>query len=250
MTTTTITFDGGSVGSNIAAGSNGIDSVPDALLPKFSTGFHGAAQVTSGTSSNTADSRFRVDLGLSGDHFGSIYLKMNTNHTSSGNFVTFLSWANSGNTILASLRCGSSREFNIRSGTSTVVRAGSSNEIPAAGSEWRCDWQYTGTTVNWRIFYNPEALVGDTPDLSGSFSAAAGTVAKLVLGVQSSQTIVKHWSHDTVRARNTGSWWDPFNPPPVGPTYKVWNGSAEVAATAKVWNGSAEVAIGSWDVST
>ena len=28
---------------------------------------------------------------------------------------------------------------------------------------------------------------------------------------------------------------------PAGPTFKVWNGSAEVAATLKVWNGSAEV---------
>lgn len=249
MTTATIDFDAGTIGADLAAGSNGIESLPDTLKPKFITGFHGAAQVRAGSSSNTADSRFRVNLAVSGDQYDSIYLKCNTNHTSAGNFVTFYSWATSGNTILGSLRCGSAGEFNIRSGTSTVVRAGSSGEIPI-NSEFRLDTQISGTTVNWRVFYNPEADSGSTPDLSGSFSLAAGTVAKLVLGVQSSQTITKDWSFDTVRSKDTGTWWNAFNPPPAGPTFKVWDGSAEVAATAKVWDGSAEVAIGSWAVST
>jgi hypothetical protein len=244
MTSVTTTFDGGTVGNNIAAGSNGIQSTVDTLLPKFATGFHGAAQVHAGTSTNTADSRFRVDLGVSGNHFGSIYLKYITPHTSSGNFCSFLSWVDSSNNIMATLRAGSARELNIRVGTSTVVRTGASGDIPN-NSEFRFDWQVTGTTINWRLFYNPEALVGSTPDLSGTFTFTSATISRLVLGPQSSTALTKDWNYDTVRARDTGTWWDPFNPPPVGPTVTLWNGSAEVAVTYKVWNGSAEVAIGS-----
>lgn len=247
MTSVTTTFDGGTVGSNIAAGSNGIQAVSDALVPVFATGYHGAAQVHAGGPSNTADSRFRVDLGVSGDHFGSIYLKYNTPHSSSGNFCKYLSWTTSSNTILATLRVGSAREFSIQNGAGTSLRAGSASEIPN-NAEYRLDWQFTGTTVNWKQFNNPEALVGATPDLSGSFTASAGTVSRLLLGPNSTTALTKDFNYDTIRARDTGTWWDPYNPAPVGPTIKVWNGAAEVACTYKVWNGSAEVAIGSWAV--
>jgi hypothetical protein len=250
MTSVTTTFDGGTVGSNIVSGSNGIQStLGDTPVPVFATGFHGTAQVHAGGSSNTADSRFRVDLGVSGDHFGSIYLKYNTPHSSSGNYCKFLSWVTSSNTVLATLRVGSAREFSIQNGAGTSLRAGSASEVPN-NSEFRFDWQFTGTTVNWRLFYSPEALVGDTPDLSGSFTASAGTVSRLLLGPNSSTALTKDFNYDTIRARDTGTWWDPFNPtiPPAGPTIKVWNGTAEVACTYKVWNGTAEVAIGSWAV--
>jgi hypothetical protein len=243
MTSTTITFDGGTIGADIAAGSNGIQSVPDTPAPKFVTGFHGAAQVRSGGSSNTTNCRFRVDTGISGDQYISAYLKYNTAHTSSGNFCIFLSAANSSNTTSFDFRVGSNKEFNIRVGASTVVRSGSTNDIPV-NSEFRLDFQITGTTCNWRIFYNPEALNTTTPDLSGTFTFTSATISRLVLGATSSSTLTKDWSYDTIRANNTG-WHDAFNPAAPGPTLKVWNGSAEVVATYKVWNGSAEVAIGS-----
>lgn len=243
MTSVTTTFDGGTVGANVAAGSNGIQSTVDTLLPVFATGFHGAAQVRAGGAANTADSRFRVDLGVSGDHFGSIYIKNTTPHSSAGNFCIFMSWATSANTLVASLRSDSTRGLNIRVGASTVVRTGTAGEIPN-NSEFRFDWQVTGTTINWRMFYNPEALVGSTPDLSGSITGTSGTISRLVLGPTSSTALAKDFSFDTIRARDTGTWWDPFNPAPTGPAVTVWNGSAEVPAVAvNYWNGTTEVAI-------
>jgi len=242
MTSVTTTFDGGTVGANISAGSNGIQAVVDALVPVFATGFHGAAQVHAGGSSNTADSRFRVDTGVSGDQYGSIYLKYNTPHSSAGNFLIFLSWVNSSNTIIASLRAGSARELNIRVGASTVVRTGSSGDIPN-NAEFRFDWRVNGTTIEWKMFYSPEAAAGSTPDLSGTITGISGTVSRLTLGPTSSTALTKDWNYDTIRSRDTTGWWDPFNPA-TGPAFTVWNGSTEVAITSmKYWNGSAEVAI-------
>lgn len=249
MTSQTLTFDGGTVGVDVAAGSNGIQSVVDTPAPKFSTGFHGAAQITAGGSSNTTDCRCRCDLGVSGNHFGSIYLKQNTAHTSTGNFCIFFSLCTSGNTIEISFRCGSAGELNIRTGTSTIVRTGSSGEIPT-NAEFRLDYQITGTTCNWWIYKtDPEADPATTADLSGTFTFPSSTISRAILGPNSSNSLTKHWSYDTLRT-DTAARLAAYNPPPAGPTFKVWNGSAEVAATAKVWNGSAEVAIGSWAVST
>lgn len=246
MTTQTLTFDGGTIGADVVAGSNGIQSVVDTPAPKFQTGFHGAAQIVAGGSSNTADCRCRVDTGVTGDQYLSFYLKYNTAHTSTGNFMIFLSLCNSSNSISFSFRVGSDKALNIRVGTSTVVRTGSANEVPV-NSEFRLDLQLTGTTCNWRIFYNPEADNSTTPDLSGSFTFSVTSISRAILGPNSSTALIKHFSYDTVRT-DTAGWINAFNPPAGGPTVKVWNGSAEVAATYKVWNGSAEVAIGSWDV--
>lgn len=210
MTDVTTTFDGGTPGASLVAGANGIQSVPDTLVPKFIAGLHGTAAVRAGDATNTADSRFRVDLGVSGNHFGSIYMRCNTAHASAGNFVTFFNWVNSSNSIMASLRAGSARELNIRVGASTVVRAGSAGEIP--DNAWfRFDWQVTGTTINWRLFYDPNASQFSTPSLSGNFTFTSATISRLVLGVQASQTINKDWSYDTIRASNTGYWYSPYN---------------------------------------
>lgn len=242
MATQTLTFDGGVDGADLSAGSNGIESLPDALVPKFTSAGKHNIGVRTGGSANTTDSRFRVLLGPSGDHYGSIYMKLNTVNAS--NFVIFMSWANSANSIMASLRCGSDRALNIRVGASTIVRTGSAGEIPLA-SWFRFDWQVTGTTINWRLHYNPEAAVGDTPDLSGNFTFTSATINKLILGANASQTIAKDWSYDTVRAQNdSASWWDAYSPPDPGDDQEVyvWNGSAETQAEVTVWNGTSEVA--------
>lgn len=232
MTEVITTFDAGTPGSDLVAGANGIQSTPDALMPKFINGIHGVG-VRSGSPTNTDEVRFRVDLGVSGNHFGSAYFKCNTLNAST--FVTFMSWVNTGNSIMASLRVGSDRAFNIRVGASTIVRAGSANEIPV-GSWFRVDWQVTGTTINWRLFYNPEAPATDTPSLSGNFTFTTATISRLVLGANASTAITKDWSYDTVRARDTGSWYGPY-----GPYVTVWNGTAEVTAAVSQWNGSSEI---------
>jgi hypothetical protein len=243
MTDVLVDFNGGSVGSDIAAGSNGIQSVVDTPAPKFVTGFHGAAQVHAGGSSNTADCRFRVDTGNSGDQYLSVYLKYNTAHSSAGNFCIFASLCNSSNSIQISFRVGSNKEFNIRTGTSTVVRAGSSNEVPV-NAEFRLDLQLTGTTCNWRIFYDPEADNATTPDLSGSFTFPSSTISRWIFGPNSSTALTKDFNYDTVRSSTSG-WLNAFNPPSVGfSNVKIWNGSTEVTPSSiKVWNGSAEVSI-------
>lgn len=245
MTTQTLTFDSGTIGADVAAGSNGIQSVVDTPAPKFQAGFHGAAQIVAGGSSNTTDCRCRCDLGVSGDQFNSIYLKYNTAHTSSGNFLIFLSLCNSSNSIQISFRVGSAGEFNIRTGTSTVVRTGSSGEIPT-NSEFRLDWQITGTTCNWWLYKtNPEALKATTADLSGTFTFPSSTISRAILGPNSSTALTKHFSYDTLRT-DTAARLEAFNPAAAGPTLKIWNGSAEVTpSSVKVWNGSSEVAYGS-----
>jgi hypothetical protein len=244
MTDVTVTFDGGTPGVDVAAGSNGIQSVVDTPAPKFQSGFHGAAQVVAGGSSNTTDCRCRVDTGNSGDQYLSIYLKENTAHTSSGNFCIFVSLCNSSNSIQISFRVGSAGEFNIRTGTSTIVRTGSSGEIPV-NSEFRLDLQLTGTTCNWWLYKtDPEADPASSADLSGTFTFPSSTISRWIIGPNSSTALTKHWSYDTLRSSTSGRL-PAYNPAPAGPTYKVWNGSAEVACTIKVWNGSSEVAVAS-----
>jgi hypothetical protein len=251
MTSVTTTFDTGTIGADCTAGSDGIQSVPDTLKPKFATGFHGAARVEAGNSSNTSDVRARVDLGVSGNHMGSIYLKYETPHSSSGNFHVFMSWATSSNQLPASLRVGSGRELNIRLADNSIVRTGSAGDIPNA-AWFRLDWKCaSATSIEWKIFYDPEASSGSTPDLSGTITTASFTVSRLVLGPNSATSMTKHWSFDTVRAQNDDTtWWDAFNPPSGSPTVTVWNGTTELATTYKVWDGAAEVAIGSWAVTT
>lgn len=252
MTDTLVNFDGGTIGANLSAGSNGIQAVPDALAPTFVTGFHGAAAVRAGGAANTADCRFRVDLGVSGNHYGSIYMKYNTPHSSSGNFVNFWSLATSSNVLMMTLRAGSNRELNMRIGASTTVRTGASGDIPN-NSLFRFDWRVNGTTFEWKLFYDPEADDASTPNLSGSQTLDSGTPSRLVLGCQSSTALTKDWSYDTLRATNTGSWFEPFNPPPPDPgdetPFTVWNGSIEVpVASMGVWNGTTEEVLATWEV--
>lgn len=239
MTDTLITFDNGTLWQPIVAGENGIHSVTDAYTPYFGNGIHNNG-VFAGDAANTVDARFRVELGLSGDHYGSIYMGYVGDHASAGDFVSFFSWVNSSNSIMASLRVGGNRELQIRVGASTIVRAGSPNEIPV-GFWFRFDWQVSGTTINWRMHTNPYAAVGDTPALSGSFTFASATIARLVLGPQSSDAITKYWVYDTVRATDTGTWYGSYSPPAVAPTVKVWNGTAEVDGVVTIWDGTTEV---------
>lgn len=242
MTTSLKNFDSGTVGGTVSSGVNGIDSILDGTQT-YVTGYHGTAAVRAGAAANTADSRFRTDLGMTGNHSGSAYMRCNTAHGSGSASVNFFHIADSSNGFLAQFRCGPSNALAIRVGASNVY-SGANNTVPIA-SWCRLDWQLSGTTLNWRWFStNPDS--SGTADLSGTVTASALTAAKIIMGAQSTSSVPKDWSFDTVRADSAGGWLGPYVPPVTGPTYTVWNGSAEVAVSSvKVWNGSAEVAIGS-----
>jgi hypothetical protein len=242
MTTSLKTFDSGTVGATVTTGTNGIDSILDGTQT-YITGYHGTAAVRAGAAANTADTRFRTDLGMTGNHSGSCYMRNNTAHGSGSASVNFFHIADASNGFLAQFRCGPSNALAIRVGASNVY-SGAINTIPLT---WcRLDWQLSGTTLQWRWYStNPDGANG-TQDLSGSVTASALTAAKIIIGAQSTTSVPKDWSFDTVRADSSAVWLGPYVPPVTGPTYTIWNGSSEVAVgSVKIWNGSSEVAIGS-----
>lgn len=245
MVSTLVTFDGGTPGNAVVAGVNGIDSIA-AGAQSYISGFHGAAAVRAGSPTNTVDSRFRVALGLSGGHFGSVYLKNDTSHGSGTGSVNFFQIVSSSNEVMVWLRARPGNAFSIRTTGGVELRTGTSNELPI-GSWFRLDWSFHVTTFDWRIFYNPE---GTTPDLSGTVTTTATNQAadKLVLGADSSSAIIKDWSFDTVRINDGAAWFGPYSPAPSGPAgVTVWNGTAEVPVQSMTyWNGTNEVPITAW----
>lgn len=250
MVSTLVTFDGGTPGNTVVAGQNGIDSIA-AGSQSYIAGFHGAAAVRAGSPSNTVDTRFRVALGLSGGHYGSIYLKNDTAHGSGSSSVNFFQIVSSSNEVMVWLRARPGNAFSIRTTGGVELRTGTAGELPV-GAWFRLDWSFHVTTFDWRIFYTPE---GTTPDLSGTVNTTATNqpADKLVLGADSSAAIPKDWSFDTVRFNDGASWYGPYStgtPPPTGPTAKLWTGSAEVAVSSvTLWTGSAEVPISSLAIS-
>lgn len=246
MVATLETFDAGTVGGAVTAGSNGIDSVMDGSQT-YITGYHGAAAVRAGAAANTADTRFRTVLGMSGDHSGSAYMRNNTAHGSGSASVNFFHIVDTSNAFVVQFRAGPSNAFNIRVGASNVY-SGAINTIPVA-SWCRLDYQLSGTTFNWRWFStNPDGASG-TQDLSGTLTAGAFTAAKIIAGAQSTSSIPKDWSFDTFRADSAGGWLGPYTPPPPPSSgVTVWNGSAEVDAEFTLWNGSSEVALPTWEI--
>lgn len=244
MTTTLTTFDAGVPPNTVVAGTNGIDAILEGSQI-YNTGFHGAACVRAGSAANTASSRFRVALGVSGNHSGSVYLRNNTAHGSGSAGVNFFYLVSSVNTILARFRAGPSSAFQILV-NDVIVRSGSLNEIPVAA--WcRFDWKIVGTAMDWRYFYDPEAAAASTPDLSGSITTVSATPNGVVLAAQSTSAIIKDWSFDTVRADDSGAWFDGFAPPEPAAEVAVWNGATEDPATLTVWNGTTEVAA-EWEI--
>lgn len=250
MVSTLVTFDGGTPGNAVVAGTNGIDSIA-AGSQSYIAGFHGAAAVRAGSPTNTVDTRFRVALGLTGGHYGSIYLKNDTAHGSGSSSVNFFQIVSTSNEIMVWLRARPNNAFSIRTTGGVELRTGNAGELPV-GSWFRLDWSYHVNTFDWRIFYNPE---GTTPDLSGTVTAnaTANPAEKLILGADSSSAIPKDWSFDTVRINDGAAWFEPYSttsPPPSGPTVKLWTGSAEVAVSSvSIWTGSAEVPISSFAIS-
>lgn len=250
MVSTLVTFDGGTPGNAVVAGQNGIDSIA-AGSQLYIPGFHGAAGVRAGSAANTVDTRFRVALGLTGGHYGSIYLKNDTAHGSGTASVNFLQIISTSSEIMVWLRARPGNALSIRTTGGVELRTGTAGEIPV-GSWFRLDWSFHTTTFDWRIFYTPE---GTVPDLSGTVTttATANPAEKLVLGADSSNAIIKDWSFDTVRLNDGATWYGPYStvtPPPTGPTMKLWTGSAEVAiSSVSLWTGSAEVPISSLEIS-
>lgn len=246
MTDTLLLFDHGPIWQAIQAGVDGVIDAPDPYTPYYSDPLYGVTSIRAGEPTNLEDSQFRVGLGVTGDHYGSIFLRNDTPHGQASNYVNFLSVATSGNSNLATFRAGPSRALAIRTGSSTVIRTGATNDIPS-NTWFRLDWQVTGTTLNWRVFYTLTAASNATPNLSGSFLLPAGTPARLVLGCQSSTTThIRDWSYDTLRVTNTGTWFGAYTPAAGASGVTVWNGTTEVPATMKVWNGTSEVSVGSW----
>jgi hypothetical protein len=73
---------------------------------------------------------------------------------------------------------------------------------------------------SWGVLLNQASTATDVTDLSGN-----GATQASITGTSVSADEPAGWSYALSS----------------GPTFKVWNGSAEVDATLKVWNGSAEV---------
>lgn len=76
---------------------------------------------------------------------------------------------------------------------------------------------------NWGVLLNQASTSTAVTDLSGN-----GATQASISGTSVDADEPPGWSYSLT----------------TGPTFKVWNGTAEVAATMKVWNGTAEVAAG------
>jgi len=246
MTTTLETFDAGFPGDTVASGVNGINAIIEGTQT-YETGYHGATRVRAGGSANTANTRFRVNLGLSGDHYGSVYCINKTAHGSGSSAVNFLYIVDNSNGHLVRFRVKPSNALSLVNAAGTELSAGAAGDVPV-NSNFRLDWHLSGTTLDWRLFYDPEAASTDTPDRSGTATVTSATAAAVHLGGQSSASIIKDWSFDTFRATNTGSWYGAYEPPVVDSGVTVWNGVSEVPATISIWNGTAEVAVGSVEI--
>lgn len=239
MATTLQTFDAGTPSANVSAGVNGIDAI--AGTPVYITGLHGAAAIRTGGSANTTDTSVRVLLGMTGDHAGSVYVKYNTDHGSATASVNFIGLVGASNSFVAEFRCGATNEFGVRV-TGTNLFTGAANSVPL-NAWFRVDWILTGTSLQIRVYYNPDADSTDTPDISTTITAGAVTAAAVFLKATSSNSIIKDFSFDTLRVSSVLAWFDHFDPAGDNDAnVTVWNGTAEVAAAITVWNGTTEVA--------
>ena len=236
------TFDGGTPGNNVAAGFNDIDAITG--VPVYIAGLHGTTAVRTGGAANTTDTSVRVVFGggISGNHAGSVYVKYNTDHGSGSASANFLVIVASGNAFIAEFRCGAGNEFGIRI-TSTNLYTGPANSVPL-NAWFRIDWILTGTSLQVRLYEDPDADAADTPDISTTVTVGSSTSAAVFLKATSSSAIIKDFSFDTFRVKDSLTWWDHYDPTPPGGDsgVTVWNGTAEVEATVTVWNGTSEVA--------
>jgi len=236
MTSTLQTFDGGTPGANVSAGFNGIDAITG--VPVYIAGFHGAAAVRTGGPANTSDTSVRVLLGMSGNHAGSVYVKYNTDHGSGSASCNFLVILTAGNAFIAEFRCGPNNEFAIRA-TGSNLYTGAANSIPL-NSLFRIDWILTGTSLQVRVYYDPDADAVDTPDISTTVTVNSGTAVAVYLKAQSTSAIIKDFSFDTFRADSVLAWFDHYEVSIPGLPVSVWDGSSEEEATVTVWDGSSE----------
>lgn len=241
-----VTFEG-TPGQPVLVGQNSIYEIN--IGEAYYTADHkfGSSSVVVGNPTDTANNRFRVDIDVSGDHYGSIYLKNATAQGSGTSHVAFLMVVASNGGWVAEFRASPSNAMSIRS-NSVDIRSGSLNEIPI--DQWfRLEWRVAGTggatpTFYWRLFQNADAT---TPDISGSYTITGITapVETLMLGGYSNNlTIPKHWTFDQLRVSDTATdWLGPYSDP-VSPTsgVTVWDGAQEVAVSSiTVWNGTTEV---------
>jgi hypothetical protein len=243
MTDTLLTFDDGVPTATVSALDDDIDAIQNGTQV-YDVGIHGAACVRAGGAANTTDTSFRVALGMSGDHYGSIYMKNTTGHGSGSASVNFWQIVSSLNEFIAQMRVRPSNALSIRVNNIEVYLS-SVNAIPI-NAVFRMDWRLSGTSLDWKVFYDPEAD-GSTPDLSGNVTARALTATGLILGAVSTSSVVKDWSFDTVRATNTGSWFGAFNPPPATGVM-VWDGTDEIPGTLTLWDGTNEIPIETLEV--
>lgn len=246
MTDLLLTFDAGVPPNAVVAGANGVETIVEGTQ-MYEAGYHDTG-IRAGGAANTTNTRYKIDLGLTGNHFGSIYLRNKTAHGSGTASVNFFYLVDTTNTNMARFRVGPSNALSIIAPEPTVVRTGAAGDIPV-NSDFRFDWNVAGTVLTWKVFYNPEAAAASTPDRTGTVTVA-GTADKIILGAQSSSAVIKDWSADTLRVTNTGSWFEPYSDaPPADSGLTLWNGTAEVPVTATLWNGTAEVPVTAtfWD---
>lgn len=241
MTSILLNFDG-TPPNDVEVGQNNIYELNVGVPYYTSDKMFGSSSIRAGAASNVNNVRFRVDLGdISGDHYGSIYLRNNTAHGSGSSYVSFFHLVTSSGIWLCEMRCGPSNGLSIRSNNVDVRTAGL-NEIPI-NSWFRLDWRHASSTMYWRLFTNPS---GTTPDLSGSYSTSAITTApqSLMLGGFSNNAgIVKDWSFDLVRASDTlGDWYGPYSESTPTAGITVWDGGQELEVVSiSVWDGTTEL---------
>lgn len=233
-----VTFDGGTPGNNVVAGFNDVDAITG--TPTYIAGLHGTTAIRTGSAANTTDTSVRVAYdGITGNHAGSVYVKYNTDHGSGSASCNFLVIVAAGNAFIAEFRCGAGNELGIRI-TGTNLYTGPANSVPL-NAWFRIDWILTGTSLQVRLYEDPDADAADTPDISTTVTVGSSTSAAVFLKATSSSAIIKDFSFDTLRIKDTLAWWDHYEvpSPPANPV-TVWNGTTEVDATVTVWNGTTE----------
>lgn len=229
---TTITFDAGTDGATVAAGS-GVTSVTGTPTYSASGAKHGAMGMR--TNGPTAATHLNHDLTLGVDpttHSGSVYVRVN-GMTTPTRYVQFRNLANAS---IASIRLHNDGHFQLCDAATAVKVA--STSLWTASSYARLDWQYndantTAPVLTVRIFLAPEATApADT--ISWTFSGTTSALERISVGVVGTAAAgqTRDIATDTVRLVDGLSWIGPFAPPaPVTGAWSFMENGVEVPLT-------------------
>lgn len=234
MATTLYDFEGGVIDDVVTTGGGITDVIGS---PKYAAGIHG-------TGIRYLASEAVEFLGVvSGTHSGSVYMKVDSTHTSGGSRGLITKKA------IGAWRSG----FKFIWDGDMDPTIGGTNEPVlmtwAVGDLFRFDWQYDASIhqIIWRVFKNAnmEGTVHDattTLDLSGD----TDLIEWLGFGALNSSPAGTDITFDTLRVSDQLEWLAPFDPPSSGgvnvgalPASAVYVGATPAAAmyvgATKVW---------------